>query len=127
MGRERKANVGNWTVALELIEWNDLRRKVTEGGRQPTLYMRVDVMKCIPCRFNDVLRRRLVGANLGSCSGEEVRRATSHRKTLEHETTSVVEQPCAPMAMSRKVSRWGRIGSIEDARTDGIISRGFLT
>ena len=48
-------------------------------------------------------------------------------KTLEDETTSVVKQPYAAVAMSRKVSRWGRIGSIEDARTDGIISRGFLT
>lgn len=82
VGRKRKANVGNWTVECELIEWNDMRKKVTEGGRQPTLYIRVDVMKCIPLRFHDVLQQRLVGANLGSCSGEEVRRATSHRKNV---------------------------------------------
>lgn len=51
-----------------------------------------------------------------------------HRKekTLEHETTSVVEQPWTPLAMNRKVSRFARIGSIEDVRTGEVISREFL-
>lgn len=47
-------------------------------------------------------------------------------KTLEDETTSVVKQPYAAVAMSRKVSRCGRIGSIEDVLTGDIISRIFL-